>query len=464
MNQSAFVKGRSIIDNTLLAQELVRGYSRKKISPICALKIDLQKAFNYLNWDFVRIVLHALGLPEKFIGWILACITNPGYSIVFNGTIVGYFKGARGVRQGDPLSPYIFVLAMNVLSSLLNVAAKKGVFSYHPKCKKGSLDSVIGVQIVLDSFYSMSGLKLNASKCEIFYAGISAEQCAAIKELTCFKLGNLSVRYLGVPLLVLPKEIINSIEQLCSIFFWKGSDLPARGARVSWKKVCTTLKSEGDLGVQDVGEWNKSCTVRLIKKLLDSEGSLWVAWMCAYMVGDANIWQMRIPSNVSWSFKYILKIRPTVIHLFAGLIQNRSVKSIRDDLHINIPKVSWQHLIWFPGDHLFFGYNFAKDLWGATLTLCGLYRGVRGWDSELAWAICYLKGKSLIVRILRLAWAGHVYCIWRERNCRLYGGCARPMDALLQDIKVVIRIQLMGCNISSSDPHNTALCTSWGIT
>ncbi|XP_039042840.1 uncharacterized protein LOC120181870 [Hibiscus syriacus] len=354
MNQSAFVKGRSIIDNTLLAQELVR------------------KAFDSLNWDFVRIVLHALGLPEKFIGWILACITNPSYSIVFNGTLVGYFKGARGVRQGDPFSLYIFVLAMNILSSLLNIAAKNGVFSYHPKCKKvglthmcfaddllifckGSLDSVIGVQTILDSFYSMSGLKLNASKCEIFYAGISAEQCAAIKELTGFKLGNLPFHYLGVPLvtrkltikdcqslidkireklnlwankhlsftrrlqliravlfsmanfwcmqLVLPKEIINSIEQLCSRFFWKGSDLPVRGACVSWKK-------------------------------------------------------MRIPANISWSFK----------------------------------------------DHLFFGCNFAKDLWGATLTLCGLYRGVRGWDSELTWVICCLKGKSLIVRILRLAW------------------------------------------------------------
>ncbi|KAE8665579.1 hypothetical protein F3Y22_tig00112540pilonHSYRG00052 [Hibiscus syriacus] len=347
-----------------------------------------KKAFDSLNWDFVRIVLHALGLPEKFIGWILACITNPSYSIVFNGTLVGYFKGARGVRQGDPFSLYIFVLAMNILSSLLNIAAKNGVFSYHPKCKKvglthmcfaddllifckGSLDSVIGVQTILDSFYSMSGLKLNASKCEIFYAGISAEQCAAIKELTGFKLGNLPFHYLGVPLvtrkltikdcqslidkireklnlwankhlsftrrlqliravlfsmanfwcmqLVLPKEIINSIEQLCSRFFWKGSDLPVRGACVSWKKVCT-LKSEGSLGVQDVGEWNKP-----YQKIISQ-------------------------------------------------------------------------------DHLFFGCNFAKDLWGATLTLCGLYRGVRGWDSELTWVICCLKGKSLIVRILRLAW------------------------------------------------------------
>ncbi|XP_039009733.1 uncharacterized protein LOC120138287 [Hibiscus syriacus] len=136
MNETAFVKGRSIVDNTLLAQELVRGYSRRKISPRCALKIDLQKAFDSLNWEFIDVILYALGLPEKFIGWTWACFANFRYSIVFNGSLVGYFKAARGVRQGDPLSPYIFVLVMNVLPNLLNVAATKGVFSYHPKCKR----------------------------------------------------------------------------------------------------------------------------------------------------------------------------------------------------------------------------------------------------------------------------------------------------------------------------------------
>ncbi|XP_039031706.1 uncharacterized protein LOC120166515 [Hibiscus syriacus] len=471
MNQSIFLKGRNVFDNTLLAQELVRGYTRKKISPRCALKIDLQKAFDSLNWDFVRIVLHALGLPEKFIGWILACITNPSYSIVFNGTLAGYFKGARGVRQGDPLSPYIFVLAMNILSSLLNVAAKKGVFSYHPKCKKvglthlcfaddllifckGSLDSIIGVQTVLDYFYSMSGLKLNASKCEIFYAGISSEHCAAIKELTGFKLGNLLVRYLGVPLvtrkltvkdcqslidkiraklnlwankhlsfvgrlqlirvvlfnmanfwcrqLALPKKIINYIEQLCSRFFWKRSDLPAGGARVSWKKH--------------------------------------LVWFPG-----------RIPKHSIIVWMAILNRLPTRARLLSmGL-------NIENDMCLMCGVAAECR------DHLFFGCNFTRGLWGATLALCGLYRGVRGWDSELSWAICCLKGKSLIMRILQLAWACHVYCIWRERNYRLYGGCARLMDALLQDIKIVVRIRLMGCISRSSDPCNEALCASWGI-
>ena len=97
------------------------------------------------------------------------------FSISFNGGLIGYFKDARGVQQGDPLSPYIFVIAMDVLSKLLDGAATCGVFSCHPKCKrfklthlcfaddlliftKGNLDSIVGVQNVLKLFYTYSGL------------------------------------------------------------------------------------------------------------------------------------------------------------------------------------------------------------------------------------------------------------------------------------------------------------------
>ncbi|XP_038997432.1 uncharacterized protein LOC120122379 [Hibiscus syriacus] len=305
------------ISDAEIKEELVRGYSRKNISPRCALKIDLQKAFDSLNWEFVGVILHALGFPDKFISWIWACFTNPRYSIVLNGSLVGYFIGARGVRQGDPISLYIFILAMNVLSNLLNVAALNGVFGYHPKCKrigltylcfvddllifcKGSIDSVIGVQVILDHFYSMSGLKLNASKCQIYVTGIPAEQISFIREFTGFNLGTLPVRYLGVPLvtrklvvndcqalidklreklslwankhlsfarrlqlirsvllsisnywcrqLILSYPIIRKVEQLCSRFFWNGADVLARGARVNWKIICL-MKSEGGLGL-----------------------------------------------------------------------------------------------------------------------------------------------------------------------------------------------------------------------
>ncbi|KAE8720432.1 Homocysteine S-methyltransferase 2 [Hibiscus syriacus] len=217
LNQTAFIRGRSIIDNTLLAQEMVKGYGRKSISPRCALKIDLHKAFDSIHWGFIIQILKALNLPLAFIAWIEACFTEAWFSISFNGTLIGYFKGARGLRQGDPLSPYLFVLAMNILSRMLNLAAERGIFGFHPKCRKiglthlsfaddllvfckGNIDSVVGVLTILDRFYEVFGLKLNPAKCEIFVAGIPTRTIENLRIITGFQIGSLPIRYLGIPL------------------------------------------------------------------------------------------------------------------------------------------------------------------------------------------------------------------------------------------------------------------------
>ncbi|XP_039050258.1 uncharacterized protein LOC120191366 [Hibiscus syriacus] len=197
-NQSAFVRGRNIESNTLLAQELVRGYERSSISPRCAIKADLQKAFDSLSWKFLLAVLKGLGLPEQFRGWIEACVMDSRFSIILNGSLVGYFRGRRGVSQGDPLSPYLFIIAMNIMSKLLDVTASEKKFSFILSAK--DLDSIVGVKCVLDRFYVMSGLRLNVSKIEIYIVGINERQRTLIQETTGFTNGCLLVRYLGVPL------------------------------------------------------------------------------------------------------------------------------------------------------------------------------------------------------------------------------------------------------------------------
>ena len=118
-NQSAFIPGRSILDNILLAQELMVGYKKKRGTPKCTIKIDVQKAYDTVDWDFLNRVLQGFGFHPVMVKWIMACVSSPWFMLNFNGEDHGYFEGKRGLRQGDPLSPYLFTIVMEVFNIIL---------------------------------------------------------------------------------------------------------------------------------------------------------------------------------------------------------------------------------------------------------------------------------------------------------------------------------------------------------
>lgn len=88
------------MDNILLAQELMRSYTRKRSTPRCAIKIDLRKAYDTINWDFLKSILICLKFHPIFINWIMQCVSTPMFSIAINGSPHGFFAGQRGLRQG----------------------------------------------------------------------------------------------------------------------------------------------------------------------------------------------------------------------------------------------------------------------------------------------------------------------------------------------------------------------------
>lgn len=118
--QSAFVLGRKGVDSAIIVQEMIHTLSRKKGKVgYMALKIDLEKAYDKLEWSFIRDMLFRSNLPEDLIGIIMSCISTVLMEILVNGEALEPIYPSRGIRQGDPLSPYLFILCMDYLGQLI---------------------------------------------------------------------------------------------------------------------------------------------------------------------------------------------------------------------------------------------------------------------------------------------------------------------------------------------------------
>jgi hypothetical protein len=118
--QLAFLKGRSIHDNTILAHEVFHSIKKKKGNGgLMALKLDMEKAFDFMEWSFLLKILELLGFQPTWIKWISQCITTSSFSILLDGTPFGKLFPSKGLRQGDSLSPFLFILSSEILSRLL---------------------------------------------------------------------------------------------------------------------------------------------------------------------------------------------------------------------------------------------------------------------------------------------------------------------------------------------------------
>ncbi len=214
--QSAFLKGRSISDAFATAAEIVGWTSRAKIEGV-GVKVDFEKAYDSINWSFLGKILEWWGFSAQWCGWIRQCVENAKVAVLVNGVATKWIKSKRGVRQGDPLSSYLFLLVAECLARMTEEAGSnnliKGVgpaehcrFSliqfaddtlFFTEARKRYLRNL---KFIWQLYEWSSGLKVNYTKTELFYSGSRANKGASLANILGCRHGSLPLNYLGMPL------------------------------------------------------------------------------------------------------------------------------------------------------------------------------------------------------------------------------------------------------------------------
>jgi hypothetical protein len=213
--QLGFLKGRQILDAIGTAQECIHNIKTKKLQAII-LKLDLKKAYDCTNWDFLRLILLQCGFGLPTTNWIMACVTSTTYAILINGEATNFFQSSRGLRQGCPLSPLLFILVMEGLNLSLKKAQADGALTGIKVSRlikvlhllfvddilimsKASIAEWEKIQNILLVFCRASGLVINVQKFVFLHFGVPLETLTILKDLYQYSFKELSVgfRYLG---------------------------------------------------------------------------------------------------------------------------------------------------------------------------------------------------------------------------------------------------------------------------
>ncbi|GJW00473.1 RNA-directed DNA polymerase, eukaryota, reverse transcriptase zinc-binding domain protein [Tanacetum coccineum] len=304
-----------IQDNILLTQELLRGYDRKHGAKRCAMKIDIQKAYDTVNWQFLKDVLFKVGFHEGEEA----------------DNSFKYHHGCKELRLTHLCFADDLLMLCNADAGSLKVIKKS-----------------------LDDFSKVSGLFPNHSKNTIFFGSIMEENKQELLDIMPFKCGKFPMKYLGVPLLAKSlsvkdcKSLIDNVES--RIKCWKNKLLSYAGriqfiasvlesakgkAKVAWSTMCKP-KDQGGLGFKSLHKWNEVLLVSQLWKIIDRKESLWVNWVNTVKLKSTSIWEIESSTSDSWGWKNILLIRDKIKPFVWYKIGNGKDTSMWHDKWCNI--------------------------------------------------------------------------------------------------------------------------------
>nr|KAJ0187389.1 hypothetical protein LSAT_V11C900461260 [Lactuca sativa] len=262
--QTAFIKDRNILDGPLILNEVI-SWLKKNKKKAFIFKVDFEKAFDCISWDFLDSIMQQMEFGDKWRAWIRGCLTSARISVLINGAATKEFRMEWGVRQGDPLSPFLFILAAEGLHVAPESARENGVYSgvQLPRCGPSishlqyaddviflgswSLENTKNLIRILRCYELASGLNVNMSKSKIYGLGVqSCELELVVCSFNC-SIGSFPITYLGLPVGVSMvrethwKPLIEKFRAKLSR--WKASTLSFGGRLTLCKSVLGSLGS-----------------------------------------------------------------------------------------------------------------------------------------------------------------------------------------------------------------------------
>ena len=282
------VPSRLITDNVLVAYETLHAMHcrRKGKKGSLALKLDISKAYDRVEWDFLRGILVKLGFPEIWINRVMCCVSTPSFSVCINGKAYGNITPSRGLRQGDPLSPYLFLLCAKGFISLMARVEGEGQIHGVSICRsaprishllfaddslvfcQANREEVKVVKEMLQLYATTSGQCINLEKSSIYFStnmGVDHKEwitnCLGVKEVDKFE------TYLGLPTLIGRSKYQTFSFQKDRVWKklqgWKGTMLSRAGKEVLIKAVAQSIltytMSVFQLPVKLCDELNSMC-------------------------------------------------------------------------------------------------------------------------------------------------------------------------------------------------------------